>query len=350
VDAGLSGAAIVGERDVLAAFAYRLSPRLKAMDRRSFIALSASALSVPAHVLAQTTDDRRTTRILVPTPAGGASDACARLVAGGMARSLEQNVVVENRPGAGGALAARALMSGPADGQLLLWTLASMSGLPVLQKASPFKSIAELSAVSLVGRFTYALFASAASGVKSVPELNRSLQENPGRRSYATGSLGDFMATTRYLKAIGTSAVRVPYQGGAQLMPDLVAGRVDFNFGPLSSGLAFARDGRIALLAVLQPRRSDLAPEVPTLAEAGVPGVAYGPWQGLYAPPGLPDPVATRLQRAVGDALAEAMVRGGLQQQALLIEGGPAAAMAAAAERDAQAWRDFVSEFSIAAE
>lgn len=320
------------------------------MNRRHLFTLGMAALTLPTRSSAQRSEEGRAIRLLVPTPAGGASDACARLVAGGMERALGQQVLVENRSGAGGALAARALMAAPADGHTLMWTLASMSGLPVLQKAAPYSSIAELTPLSLVGRFTYALFASKATGARKVQDLVKLLREQPERRSYATGSLGDLMATARFFKSTGTSGVRVPYQGGSQLMPDLVSGRVDFNFGPLSSGLALAKEGRIGLLAVLQAQRSGLAPDTPTLAEAGLSGVSYGPWQGLYAAPSLPAGVAQRLHHAVQSALGEARVRAGLEQQALLVEAGTPESLSAAASADAQAWREFVVEFAIAPE
>jgi tripartite-type tricarboxylate transporter receptor subunit TctC len=225
-----------------------------------------------------------------------------------------------------------------------------MAGLPVLQKSSPFKSISDLSPISLVGRFTYAMFASKASGMHSVRDLSERLRQQPGKLSYATGSLGDYMSTTRYLNAINGTAVRVLYQGGVQLMPDLISGRIDFNLGPLSSGLALAREGRITLLAVLQAQHSLLAPDVPTLAEAGIANVSYAPWQGIYSSPGLPGSIASQLARIVAEAIAMKTVREGLEAQALQVEAGPPGTLKLAAEQDAIAWKEFVSEMSISPE
>lgn len=320
------------------------------MDRRHLLTLGLIAAARPLTVHAQGADAQKTLRLIVPTPAGGASDTCARLVSAALGRVLNQKVVVENKPGAGGALAAHALLAAAPDGQTLLWTLASMSGLPVLQKSSPYRALNELTPISLVGRFTYALFASPGLGLQDTAALVARLRAQPGQLNYGTGSLGDWMATTHFLKAVGGAAQRVPYQGGSQVMPDLAAGRLHFNFGPLSSGLGLVREGRVQALAVLQAERSALAPQVPTLAETGVAGIHYAPWQGLYAPPGLPAAAAAQLGQAVAEVLAEPALRTGLQQQALQTEAGLPPAMAAAAERDAQAWQQFAAEFRIAPE
>jgi tripartite-type tricarboxylate transporter receptor subunit TctC len=158
------------------------------------------------------------------------------------------------------------------------------------------------------------------------------------------------MATTRFMKAAGVQMTRVPYRGAAQLMPDLMASRVQLNFGPLPSGLAQAREGKLRLLAVLGGQRSPLAPEVPTLAEAGVMGVTLPSWQAIFAPPRMPPEVADRLSRELAAALADPSLRTALEQLSLRVEPSTAAALAALAARDAQTWRSFVAEYDIAPE
>jgi len=321
------------------------------MRRRSLLA---SALLLPTTLpgigRAQTSDPGRAIRLIVPTPPGGSSDACARLLTQALSRVLGQGFVVDNKPGAGGALAAQALMAAAPDGQTLMWTLASMSGLPVLQKASPYQALTDLSPVSLVGSFTYAMFVHPGVPGRSVAEFVDHARAHPGQISYATGSLGDYMATTRFLKATGVNSVRVPYRGGSQLMPDLAAGRVQLNFGPLSSGLPLVREGKLRLLAVLQPQRSALAPDTPTLAEAGVQGVSLPTWQALFGPPRMPAAQALRVSRAVAQVLTEPELRGQLEQQALAVEGSTPQLLAAAAEQGGQLWRSFVAEHEIAPE
>lgn len=310
--------------------------------------LLALAMALPA--VAQPGYPSKPIRLIVPTPAGGPSDASARLLATALSKSLGQNVVVENKPGAGGAIAAQALMTSPADGHTLMWTLSSMSGLAALQKASPYQSLAELAPVALIGHFAYGMFVNAELPAKTVAEFVETARSRPGQISYATGSLADYMAATKFSATTGVRAVRVPYKGGAQLMPDLVAGRVQLNFGPLGSGLPQARDGKLRLLAVLLPQRSPMAPDVPTLAEAGVRGVSVPSWQALYAPAGTPSEITERLARDVAAALADPAVRAPLEQLAMLVDPSTPHRLAAMAAEATQAWRTFVNEYDIAPE
>jgi tripartite-type tricarboxylate transporter receptor subunit TctC len=247
-------------------------------------------------------------------------------------------------------VAAQALMAAPADGHVLMWTLSSMSGLPLLQKASPYQSLAELTPVSLIGHFSYALFVSADLPARSVGELIEQARARPEQLSYATGSMADYMAATKFLKATGTRAVRVPYRGAVPLMPDVASGRVQFNFGPLGSGLPLVKEGKLRALAVLGAQRSSLAPDVPTLSEAGLGAVMVPSWQGLFGPPGMAADIAERLSREVAAALANPELRAQLERLALQLEGSTPAALAAAVARDTQAWRSFVQEYEIAQE
>lgn len=314
------------------------------------LAVLLATLVVHAGAPAQQPYPNRPLRLIVPTPAGGPSDASARLVAQALSKSLGQQIVIENKPGASGAIAAQALVAAAPDGYTLMWTLSSMSGLALLQKASPYQSLAELTPVSLVGHFAYAMFVPAGSPAGSVAEFIELARAQPDRFSYATGSLGDYMASTKFLKAAGLQMTRVPYRGGSQLMPDLMSGRVQLNFGPLSSGLPHAKEGKLRLLAVLGARRNPLAPEAPTLAELGWPSVTLPSWQAIFAPPRTPTELVDRLAHELSAALSAPALRAQLEQLAMSVDGSTPAALAAAAARDAQAWRAFVTEYDIPAE
>jgi tripartite-type tricarboxylate transporter receptor subunit TctC len=311
------------------------------------LAAACFSLLAPTTAAAQTAYPNKPIRLIVPTPAGGPSDAAARLVAQVVGQSLGQAVIIDNKPGASGALAAQALMAAPADGHVLMWTLSSMAGLAYLQKSSPIQSLAELTPVTLVGHFSYGLFTSPDLPPRSAAELAEHLRTRSDALSYATGSLADYMVTTKFLKTTGTRAVRVPYRGGPQLMPDLLSGRVQFNFGPLSSGLAQAKEGKLRLLAVLSSRRSPLAPEVPTLAEAGLATVSAPTWQGIFGPAGMPTQIAERWSREVAALVANPEWRTQLERLALQVEGSTPAGLAAAVARDTQVWRSFVQEYDI---
>jgi tripartite-type tricarboxylate transporter receptor subunit TctC len=289
----------------------------------------------------------RPVRLVVPTPAGGPSDAAARSIAQALARSLGQPVIVENRPGAGGAIAAQAVLAAPPDGTTLLWGIASMGSIPMLQKTPPFRSLAEFTPVSLVGHFTFGVFVHPGVPARSIAELAAYGRANPDKLAYGTGTLGEYLAAAQWVRASGMSAVRVPYKGGTQVMPDLLAGRVQFNIGPVSSGLPHVKEGKLRMLAVLAPQRIALAPEVPTLAEAGAPSVSLPTWQAIFAPPKTPAEVAERLSRELAALLRDPALRSQLEQQALLVGGSSPAELAALVASDEKQWQAFVRDYEI---
>jgi tripartite-type tricarboxylate transporter receptor subunit TctC len=184
--------------------------------------------------------------LIVPFAAGGPSDNAARMIGQALSKSIGQPVIIENRPGANGAIAAQALLAAPADGHTLLWGIASMVAIPLVQRNAPFDSIAEFAPVSLVGRFAFGMYVHPGLPARSVAEFVAYARANAGKLNYATSALGEFMAAAQFMKAAGISMVRVPYKGGAQLMPDLIEGRVQVNFAPVSLGLAHVKTAACA--------------------------------------------------------------------------------------------------------
>jgi tripartite-type tricarboxylate transporter receptor subunit TctC len=261
-----------------------------------------------------------------------------------LGRSSGRPIVVDNVPGAGGAIAARAVLDARGNASTVLWTLGSMSGIPLLQKAPPYQSLADFVPVTLVGHFVFALFVNVDLPARQVGDLLARLRSQPDGLACAHGTLGEWMAAAQFFKATGTRATLVPYKGGAQLMPDLISGRVQMNFGPLSSGLAQVQAGRLRALAVMSSARAPLLPDVPTLAEAGISTGALPTWQALMAAPGSSDDDALRLSREVATALQDADLRQGLSRQGLQIDGGTPGALRQTVADDAQVWRQFVAE------
>lgn len=306
----------------------------------------ALAFAVGAHpAVAQ--PGNKAVRLVVPTPPGGPSDTVARTLAPALAKGLGQAVVVENRPGAGGAIAVQAVMTAAPDGHTLLWGFASMAGLPALQKSPPFKSMNELVPVAMVGRFAFALFVHPDVPARTVADLVAHGRAHPDKLNYATGTLAEYMAMVQLLAATGVSSVRVPYKGGVQLMPDLITGRIQINIGPVSSGLQHVNEGKLRMLAVLLPTRIAIAPDVPTLAEAGVQLPGIPTWQAIFAPPGTPPEVAERVHREVARALADPELRAKLERQALQVQSATRAELAKVVTQDSEAWRVFVRENNV---
>ncbi|MEY4751282.1 MAG: hypothetical protein RIQ60_3496 [Pseudomonadota bacterium] len=285
-------------------------------------------------------------RIVVATPAGGASDTAARLLAQSLAKLQGRQVIVDNRPGGNGVPAVQSVLSAAPDGQTLLWAQASMAGMPMLVKSAPVKSLAEFVPVSLVVNLVYGVMVNSKVPASSVAELSAHLKARPGALSYGTGVLIEYMVTEHFLRASGAKALRVPYKGGAQLMPDLISGEIQFNIGPLAPALPHVRSGKLRLLATL-PDRVDAAPGVPTLAESGISTEGLPTWNGLIAPPGTPREVAERLAVDVNKALADPGLRSAMEAQGLHVNGGTPQQMSAAIEAAAATWRQFIRDYDI---
>lgn len=323
------------------------------MRRRSlvFSSVSVTVLGVvtPRTALTQTGFGSQPIKIIVATPAGGASDTAARLLAQSLAGSLGQSVLVENKPGGNGVPAVQAALSAPPDGHTLLWAMASMAGMPLLLKASPIRSMGEFAPVTTVVDLLYGLFVNPKVPANSVDELTAHLRANPDQLTYGTAVLSEYMVAAQFLRAAGLKALRVPYKGGAQLMPDLISGELQFYIGPLAPALGHVRSGKLRLLATL-PERSDIVPDVPSLAEGGLSINTLVAWNGLVAPPRTPSEVTARLAQEVQRALAEPTLRSALQAQGFRVAGGTPQQMGLAIESASATWQQFVRDYEIVQE
>lgn len=322
---------------------------MKATRRHALFAFAAglAAQALPAAVLAAPAFPSRPVTIVVPTPPGGPSDTAARLLARVLAATWGQQVNVENKAGAGGAIAARAVMEAAPDGHTLLWGLAAMAGLPFVQKTPPYRSMAELVPVANAVHMGYALFVNRDMPVQNFADLVAYGRNNPDRLNYATGVLTEFGMAVHVLGATGVKAQRVPYKGGAQLIPDLISGQVQLNFGPIISGLQHVRAGKLKVLATALPQRSKILPDVPTLAELGVPAGGLPSWNALFAPLGTPRDVVNAIALAVAAAVREPSVRDPLSENGVEVAGDGPRQLAEAVESATAAWKQFVQQHQI---
>lgn len=319
------------------------------MDKRQFLfgAVSSAILmaSAQSNALAQNNPTNQTLRFVVATPPGGASDTAARLLAQSLAKHLGHPVVVENKPGGNGVPAVQSVLAAPADGQTLLWAMSSMAAMPQLVKSSPVKSLAEFTAVTPVVNLIYGVFVNPKVPAKTLPEFSAYLKANPDQLNYGTGALSEYMITMHYLHAAGLTATRVPYKGGAQLMPDLISGELQFNIGPLAPALPHVRSGKLRLLATLK-NQGDFMQGIPSLADFGIATDTLPTWNGLVAPPGTPSAVAARLSQEVSRALDPAL-RAALEAQGFQVTGGRPQQMSAAIESATNFWRQFIRDYNI---
>lgn len=289
-------------------------------------------------------------RLIVPFAAGGPADFAARTVGQALSKSFGQPFVVENRPGADGAIAAQTVLSASPDGYTLLFSGASMVPLSLLKNPPPFDLITDFAPVAKITRLVWAMYVSPDAPARSVAEFIAYARANPDKLNYASSNFSEFLAATQFMNATGTKMVGVPYKGGAQSMPDLVAGRVQVNFAPLSAGLPYVRDGRLRMLAILLPQRSPLVPDVPTMAEAGVPGISVPGWQAILAPAKTPKEIIDRLFREIDRTLQSLEVRAQFDRQAVQVEGSTPEALAAVIEEDLRTWRQFIRENGLTPE
>src|SRR3954471_10443440 len=250
-------------------------------------------------------------RMIVPFPAGGSADNVARVVARGLSDGLGQQVVVENKPGGDGVIASNALLQSSPDGYtLLMGTATGMNAVPALWKSPPYDPIADFTAISRLGNFVHLLVVHPDVPAQSLPELIAHARANPGKLNYATTNFTAQAGTLQLLKAAGIDMVHVRYKGSAQSIPDLMSGRVQVSFD--SSPAIYmpqVKPGKLRILAAMMEHRSPLAPEAPTLPEAGIQPVQTQPWGGLFGPARLPKPIAERLSREIAQALQQPEAR-----------------------------------------
>jgi tripartite-type tricarboxylate transporter receptor subunit TctC len=238
-------------------------------------------------------------RLIVPFPPGGALDILARGMAPGLEARLRQPVVVENKPGANGALAFDLVAKARPDGYTLL--LGSASGLavnPILIPNAPYNPAKDFTGIAALVSIPSMLIVAPAFEASSVAEFIARAKASP-KLSYGTPGNGNpnHIAGELFKSQTGVELVHVPYKGAALVITDVIAGHLPSAFVTLPAGLPHVRAGRVKALAVTAEKRAAAAPQIPTMAEAGVPGVLYSEWSGILAPAGVPQPVVARLNR-----------------------------------------------------
>jgi tripartite-type tricarboxylate transporter receptor subunit TctC len=250
-------------------------------------ALLATALLAPRAAGASGFVPAGPVRLVVPFSAGGSVDRTARLLAAGLERRWGQAVKVENRTGAGGNNGAALVATAPPDGQVLLFATAGLLTVnPHIYAGLPFDFEADLAPVALLGSIPNVMVVAAASPAHDVAGFRQHVRSVRRPFSYGSPGSGSYvhLAGALFAREAGLLSQHVPFRGSAQALSELASGRLDVMFDNLAGALPLIRDGRLRALAVTSPARSPLLPEVPTLAEAGVPGLEVMPWYALYAP------------------------------------------------------------------
>ena len=275
------------------------------LSRRSL--LLAALGSMPALAAAREGEfPQRPVRLVLGFPPGGATDNSARLVAQKMAEGLGQPIVVENRPGASGNIAAEFVARSVPDGYTLFYTTSTIHGInPNVFAKLPYDPVADFEPVLSVSRTLLVLLVRNDLGVTSTRELIQLAKSKPGKLTYASAGLGStqHLAGALFCSKAGVDALHVPYKGSSQALTDLMSGQVDFTIDTLSASLPFVRGGKMRGLAVSGLERSPVLKDLPTLNADGVPGYNVAAWGGFLVPKGTPAPIVRTLNAAGNQAI-----------------------------------------------
>lgn len=315
--------------------------------------LAGIGLSAPSPVLSQTAWPMRPVKLIIPFPAGGATDTLGRVLAQTLERDIGQPVLVENRPGAAGAIGAAVVEKSAPDGYtLLLGTSSTHSILPHLSSKPPYDAINDFTPIAQVAEGASLLVISPSLAVTNVSQLIAMGKDKAGKLSYGSSGIGSIphLNGAYFAGLAGIQATHIPYKGSSLAYPDMKEGRVDFMIDSIVSALPQARSGTVRALAITSTKRSPLAPDVPTIAESGLPSFQSTVWFGLFGPrsmdPALTTAIATAVRKALqSDELKEKYAGLGVEASAL----GPAD-FSRTISSESQKWKKVITDHGIRAE
>jgi tripartite-type tricarboxylate transporter receptor subunit TctC len=306
--------------------------------RTILVALVAVLLVAPLGASAQYPS--KPIRVIVPFPAGSATDTVTRILSNSVAQAIGQPLVVENKAGADGAIAAAEVAKAPGDGYtLLMATNSPMSAVPAMKKAPPYDPVADFTPITDVGRYTFFIVVHPSVPAKSLGELIAYARANPGKLNYATGNTTGIVSTAFFASQAQIKIVHVPYKGEPQAITDLVAGRVQLMFASSTTSVPHVRENRLRALVTTLPRRSQLLPDVPTIAEAGMPQFSVTSWAGLFGPAKMPREVTERLNAEFTAAMARPDVQQAMERQAFALSPSSPAQLAAFVKEQLESYR-----------
>ena len=297
----------------------RRSPRARVAV--ALLALAGGLAAAP-QALAQQAFPAKPIKMIVPFPAGSATDTIARVIGASVASSIGQPVLVENKAGADGAIAGAEVVRAAPDGYtVLMATNSPMSAAPALRKVPPYDPVADFSPITDIGRYTFFIVVHPSVPATSVAELVAHAKANPGALNYATGNTTGIVSMALFASLGGIKMVHVPYKGEPQALTDLVSGRVQVMVVSAGTSVPHIRDGRLRAIAVTLDKRSPVLPDVPTIAEAGMPQFKLTSWAGVFAPAKVPRDVVDRLNREFNAALGRPEVVQAMEKQAFILTG-----------------------------
>jgi tripartite-type tricarboxylate transporter receptor subunit TctC len=325
------------------------------LPRRKFLHLAAGAAALPAVSGIATAQawPARVVRLLVGFPPGGGADAAARIVANRLSEIWGQQVVIENKSGAGGSIAIDTAAHASPDGYTMALAVVAPAIYGFLFGSLNYDPVADLAPVTLVGVYPNVLVVSNSSPVKSVREYIANAKANPGKVTFASPGVGTsaHLAGELFKRMAGIDITHVPYRGvAAGGMSDLITGRVDAMFNTTGSLLQAVRSGQVRGLAVTSGQRFVTAADLPTIAESGVPGFDVTSWYGLFVPAKTPAPIVQKMQADIVAMLGEPAVKARFEPLGVAVAGSTPAELAARARGDAELWGPVIKAANIKGE
>ena len=256
-------------------------------------------------------------RIVVPFPAGSATDTITRILGQSVSAAIGQPIVVDNKAGADGAIAGAEVVKAAPDGYtLLMATNSPMAVAPAMKKVPPYDPVTDFTPITDIGRYTFFLYVNAEQPYKTFRDMVAYAKANPGKINYATGNTTGIMSFGQMNSLAGIDMTHVPYKGEPQAVTDIIAGRVQLLWATPTTGLAHLKDGKLRALATNLKSRSSLLPDVPTMAEVGIPQYSVVSWAALYGPAKLPREIQLRLNKEFHDAMKRPDVIALMEKQA----------------------------------
>ncbi len=287
-------------------------------------------------------------RIVVPFPAGSATDTVARILGQSVSAAVGQPVVVDNKAGADGAIAGAEVAKAVPDGYtLLMATNSPMAVAPAMKKVPPYDPVADFTPISDIGRYTFFLYVNAEQPYRTFRDMVAYAKANPGKINYATGNTTGIMSFGQMNALAGIDMTHVPYKGEPQAVTDIIAGRVQLLWATPTTGLAHLKEGKLRALATNLKSRSSLLPDVPTMAEVGIPQYSVVSWAALYGPAKLPREIQLRLNREFHDAMKRPDVIALMDKQAFQMTPSTAEELGAFTKAQLEAYRAILKSIGM---
>lgn len=282
-------------------------------------------------------------RIIVPFPAGSATDTITRILAGSVSQAVGQPVIVDNKAGADGAIAGSEVAKAAPDGYtLLMATNSPMSVVPVMRKDPPYDPVRDFTPITDVGRYTFFIVVHPSIPAKTLKELIAYAKTNPNRINYATGNTTGIVSTALFQSLAGIRMVHVPYKGEPQAMTDMLANRVQLIFASSTTSVPHIRDGKLRAIVTTLPKRSSILPDIPTIAEAGMPEFSIVSWAALFGPAGMPREVTARLNKEFVAAMGRPDVQAAMEKQAFALSPSTPERLGAYVKEQLEAYRKVI--------